>query len=441
MTSRLILVLLFIAATFNSAAQNLHLDKVDAFVTLIENNNRSIGSLTIYKNGKQLYDRNFGQTHITDQKINEQTKYKIGSITKTYTAVLIFELIEKGSLSLEDKLEKFFPDMPGAKEITIRQMLHHSSGLGDFVWKEENPDWLNQKVTEKQIFDEIKKQGLVFTTGEKQEYSNSGYYLLAKIAEQIGKKDYAALIDEKICRPLGLKNTVSMSKEATNVFASYTYGTDQSWTEAEDFYFPNTTGAGDIAATTADMLTFINSLFTYKILTKETVEKMKPVIEKKEYFGMGLLQMPMRTQMFSGHGGDTKGTHSALGYNEKDQISIALVINGERYSRNEFLLGVLSIMYEENFEMPTFKKVVVTPENLDMYSGTYSSPELPIEILIFHDKDILYAQGTDQPALPLEAYDIHKYQFEQAGVKIEFLPKSHQMIFKQGGMVFKMTKK
>jgi len=241
MTSRLILLLLFIAATFNSAAQNLHLDKVDAFVTLIENNNRSIGSLTIYKNGKQLYDRNFGQTHIIENKFDKQTKYKIGSITKTYTAVLIFELIEKGSLSLEDKLEKFFPDMPGAKEITIGQMLHHSSGLGDFVWKEENPDWLNHKVTEKQIFDEIKKQGLVFTPGEKQEYSNSGYYLLAKIAEQIGKKDYAALIDEKICRPLGLKNTVSMSKEATNVFASYTYGTDQSWTEAEDFYFPNTT--------------------------------------------------------------------------------------------------------------------------------------------------------------------------------------------------------
>ena len=98
-------------------------------------------------------------------------------------------------------------------------------------------------------------------------------------------------------------------------------------------------------------------------------------------------------------------------------------------------------MYEEDFEMPLFKEVEVNTANLDMYTGTYISQELPIDISVFHDKDILYAQGTDQPALPLEAYDTHKYQFEQAGVKIEFLPKSNQMIFKQGGMVFKMTKK
>ncbi|MEG1025301.1 MAG: serine hydrolase domain-containing protein [Flavobacterium sp.] len=441
MTLRLFYVLLFIAATLKSTAQDLHLDKVDTFVSLIENNNRGIGSLTIYKGGKSIYDRNFGQASITDKEINKNTKYKIGSITKTFTAVLIFDLIENGSLSLEDKLEKFYPDMPGAKKITILEMLHHSSGLGDFAWTEDNPDWLNQKVTEKQIFDEIKKQGLIFTPGEKQEYSNSGYYLLAKIAEKVSKKEYAVLINEKICLPLGLNNTVSMTKEAKNIYESYTYGADKRWAEVEDFYFPNTTGAGDLAATTADMLTFINSLFTYKILKKETVEKMKPVIENKEYFGMGLMQMPMRNQMFYGHGGDTKGTHSALGYNEKDKVSIAIVLNGERYSRNQFLLGVLSMMYEEDFELPIFKDVEVTRANLDMYAGNYSSPELPIEISIFYDQGILYAQGTDQPPLPLEVYDTHKYQFEQADVKLEFLPDSKQMIFKQGGMVFKMTKK
>lgn len=441
MRSTLIYIVLFTATIFNCTAQDLHLEKVDNFVTLIENNNRAIGSLTIYKDGKQLYDRNFGQAQIAEQKFDKQTKYKIGSITKTYTAVLIFELIEKESLLLEDKLEKFFPDMPGAKEITIGQMLHHSSGLGDYVWKEEDPEWLNQKVTEKQIFEEIKKQGLSFKPGEKQEYSNSAYYLLAKIAEQISNKDYAALIAEKICRPLGLKNTICMSKEYVNIYESYTYGSNQKWAEVEDFYFPNTTGAGDIAATTADMLTFINGLFTYKILKKETVEKMKPIIEDKEYFGKGLMQMPMRTQMFYGHGGDTEGTHSALGYNEKDKVSIALVLNGERYSRNQFLLGVLSMMYGEDFEVPVFKEIEVNTADLDRYTGTYNSPELPIDISVFHDKGVLYAQGTDQPALPLEAYDTHKYQFEQAGVKLEFLPESNQMIFKQGGMVFKMIKK
>src|SRR5690606_26340642 len=101
----------------------------------------------------------------------------------------------------------------------------------------------------------------------------------------------------------------------------------------------------------------------------------------------------------------------------------------------QFLLGVLSMMYEEDFEVPAFKEVEVHTTDLDRYTGTYYSKELPIDISVFHDKGILYAQGTDQPALPLEPYDTHKYQFDQVGVKLEFLPESNQMIFKQGGMV------
>jgi len=440
MTSRLVFALLFLAVAFNLAAQDLHIDKLDGFIDLIEDHDRSIGSLTIHKDGEQIYNRNFGQSNMPQQQHDMQTRYQIGSITKTYTAVLIFQLIEKGDLSLEDKLERFFPDMPGAKEITIRQMLDHTSGLGDYTWKDDNPDWLLEKVTEGQILDEIKHQGVAFKPGEKQEYSNSAYYLLAKIIEKLYHKEYSIVIQDQIGKPLGLKNTASIGTKPENVYRSYEYDASGKWMQVADFYFPNTRGAGDIAATTADMLKFINALFTCKLLKKETVELMKPVMEKKESFGRGLMPMPMRTQLLYGHGGDTKGTHSVLGYNEKDKVAIALVINGERYTRNQFLLGVLSIMYEEPFDFPTFKTIEVSTREMDKYAGTYGSPQLPIKIKIFHDKGVLHGQGTGQPAFPLDPYDNNKFQFEQAGVTIEFLPDGTRMMFKQGGMAMELKK-
>lgn len=427
-------------AVFSTKAQNLHIDKVDSLITLIESNNRGIGSLIICKDGKEIYNRDFGHAAIPKLKRDQDTKYQVGSITKIYTAVLIFQLVEKGKLSLDDKLEKFFPDMPGASEIVLKQMLNHTSGLGDYTWKDENPKWLHKKVSEKQILDEIKHQGLVFKPGEKEEYSNSAYYLLAKISEKVYGKNYEVLIQEQICKPLGLKNTASVLMNPGNLYASYEYTKNSKWVKTEDFYFPNTKGVGDIVATPKDLLQFIHSLFRYELMKKETVEIMKPLVEKQEYFGRGLMQIPMRTQVLFGHGGDTKGTHSLLGYNEKDSMSIALVINGERYTRNQTILGVLSLMYEEPFDFPIFKEVQVSKNEMDKYSGTYSSPQLPIKIAVSNDKGILYLQGTGQSILPFEAYDTNKFQFEEAGVKIEFLADNKTMIFQQGGATIEMKK-
>lgn len=423
-------------------AQNLHLDKIDDYVTLIEKNNRGIGNLTIYQHGKELYNRNFGQAALPGPTDGSDTKYHIGSITKTYTAVLIFQLIEQNRLSIEDRLERFFPDMPGAKEITIRQMLEHTSGLGDYVIRDGDPDWLLEKVTEQDILTEIKRQGLVNPPGTKEEYSNSAYYLLGMIAEKIHKKDFGSLVQEYISKPYHLKNTVSLAALAAKpgkVSKSYEYE-NNGWQKKKDFYFPNTKGAGDIVATTEDMLLFINALFEYRILSKESITVMKPVIEKKEYFGRGLMQIPLNKHRFYGHGGDTRGTHSVLGYNEEDGVSLALVINGERYTRNQFILGVLSLMYETPFELPHFMEYQVSSEQLSQYDGIYSSAGFPLKVTISHAEGTLFAQGTGQPSFPLEATDLHKFSMEEAGLQLEFKPEKHLMILKQGGSEFELKK-
>lgn len=437
----LIFLTALVAMTVTLLGQDNNLKQVDSFISLIENNNRDIGSLAIYKDGKEVYYRNFGQSGIPGIRFDKDTKYQIGSITKTYTAVLLFQLVEQGKLSLDDRLADFFPDMPGATEITIRQMLNHTSGLGDYVYKESDVDWLLKKVSESAILDEIRQQGLLFSPGEQEAYSNSAYFLLARILEQKYKKQYGEILEQYLAGPYGLKHTRSILSRPEHVFSAYMYK-DGKWTEKEDFEFINTIGVGDIAASPGDMIRFINELFRYRILKKETVEIMKPILEKNEYFGRGLMQIPMRTAILYGHGGDTRGTHSVLGYNEKDGLSIALAINGQRYNRNAVLLGVLSIIYGEKFDFPVFKDINISDADMASYTGTYSSPELPMKIMISEASGSIIAQATGegQGAFPLEASARHQFTFEKAGIKMEFRPAEKKLIFCQGDMKFEMTK-
>lgn len=421
------------------AQQKLDIKAVDSFVNYIEQSGRDIGSLSICKNGTEIYHRDFGQQSIEGLVFNKDTRYQIGSITKLFTAVMIFQLIEKGQLKLDDKLAAYFPDIPGARDITLKNMLEHSSGLGDYVFNEENPEWLIQrKVGEKGILAEIKKQGQLFKPGEKVEYSNSAYYLLARILEKVHKKNYGKILEQCITKPYRLGNITSVQGNTDNIFKAYEY-LDGRWSEQKDFEFINALGVGDIAATTYDLNRFIVLLFQNKILKKESLEQMKP-ITPKEHFGRGLMLVPFYEHISYGHGGDTRGTHSAVAYNEKDSVSCAFAINGERYAHNNFAIGFLSSLYGKAYTFPGFKEISLKPEDLDKYAGVYSNPDLPIKITISKEGSMLMAQGTGQPSFPLTAYDADKFEFDQAGVKFEFKPASNSLIFHQGGMNMEMKR-
>jgi D-alanyl-D-alanine carboxypeptidase len=419
-------------------AQNIDIQKIDSFVSHIEKNNRGIGSVSIFKDGNEVYNRSFGQSKLKDIQYDADTKYQIGSITKTITATLVFKLIESNKLQLEDKLSNFYPKIPNSDKITIKNMLEHSSGLGDYTMKNDSISWLTEKVTEKEIFDEIIKQGVSFQPNEKVEYSNSGYFLLTKIVEKFYKKDYATIVSKEIVNPLNIKNFLSITSKTKNIFPSYGY--KKKWEKITEFEFSNVIGVGDIVATTKDLNIFLYNLFNYKILKKESVEKMKPDYTKKETFGRGLMLVPFYEHISYGHGGDTYGTHSIVSYNEKDNLGLSFSFNGERFPHNNFLIGILSIIYEKPYELPVFTTYNLTSEDLDKYLGVYSSKQIPLKITITKDGNTLIAQGTGQPAFSLEATHKDKFKFDQAGAKFEFNPSDQKLILLQGGGRIEFTK-
>lgn len=438
MKLRLITTVITILLGLMVYAQNIDVQKIDRFVSHIEKNDRGIGNVSIFKDGKEVYNRSFGQSKLENAEYNAETKYQIGSITKMITATLIFELIESNKLHLDDKLSPFFPKIPNSEKITMKNLLEHSSGLGDFTMKNDSKIWLKEKVRENEIFDEIIKQGVSFQPDEKVAYSNSGYFLLTKILEKIYKKDYATIVAEKINKPLNLKNFSSITSKTKNIFPSYGY--NEKWEKIKDFEFSNVIGVGDIVSTTTDLNTFLYNLFQYKILKKESIEQMKPDHTKKETFGRGMMLMPFYEHILYGHGGDTYGTHTIVSYNEKDQLGFSFAFNGERFPHNDFAIGILSIIYGKEYNFPEFNTITLKSEDLDRFLGTYSSPDFPLKLTITKDGNTLKGQGTGQPAFPLECYETNKFKFDQAQLKLDFIPEENKMILKQRGTIVEMKK-
>ncbi|MBP6576231.1 MAG: beta-lactamase family protein [Chryseobacterium sp.] len=416
--------------------------KLDDFLDYITKNKQGIGSISIFRKGKEVYQKDFGQNQLPNVKWNSETGYQIGSVSKLITATMLMQLAEKGKLNIQDKLSKYYPEAPNADKITIESLLNHTSGLGDYVG--ENYQWIFKKsVGDKAIMDTIKAQGVEFQPGEKTRYSNSGYYLLSRILVKIYKKPYNVILKENILSKANLKNTFSVLDNPKNVFKSYK-NEDGKWTEVEDFDFRNCIGLGDIVSTPNDMNLFINALFNGKFVKKETLEKMLPKPGSKLDFGLGIMAVPFYNQVSFGHGGDTAGTHSVVSYSKKEDYSISIVINGEEYPHNALYVGILNIFFNEDFNYPKFEnksEMASYDGKFKKYLGDYTSSDIPLDLKVFVNDDKLFGQGKGQPEFSLGLVEKDQFRFEQAGITLTFFPETNKMQLLQNGKTYNFTKK
>ncbi len=331
------------------AAQQVDQGKLDEFLNHISRNNLGAGSLSVFKDGKQVYNKDFGQENISSN-LPETYKYQVGSVTKLVTATLIFKLVEAGKLSLDDKLSNLFPKVPNAAKISIGHLLAHTSGLGSYVVK-DGEVWVTENVTEKEIFDLIAEQGVSFQPGEKVSYSNTAYYLLAKIVEAKYKMPYHKVVEQEIIKPLKLKSLASIKSGPENVLKPYQFK-DANWTMVKDINFVNVIGVGDICATPEELNIFMENLFRYKLINKSSLEKMLPVIGR-ESWGRGIAEWDFEGLKFYGHGGDTLGSHAILIYDPKTRLSIAYTTNAERIKKEEFMAFIVKALQGKAFDYPT----------------------------------------------------------------------------------------
>jgi len=431
-------VLLLTLSQIGLAQTNFDKTKLDNYFNALEENNKFMGSVTVSKNGEIIYTRTIGLADVEDnKKATENSKYRIGSISKTFTAVLILKAVEEKKLSLNQPIDKWFPTIKNAKKITIEHLLRHRSGIHNFTNDKVYLTWNTQPKTEKEMVEIITKGGSDFNPDSKAEYSNSNFVLLTYILEKTFKKSYSDLLQEIIVKPIGLTYTYVFGKINPNNNECKSYRFAGSWKAENETDFTVPLGAGAITSTPTDLTKFADALFNGKLLSNKSLEIMKTI---KDSYGIGLFQIPFYKSIGYGHTGGIDGFSSVFSHFPDDNISYALISNGTNINNNDISIAVLSAVYNNPYEIPVFTTFNLTSEDLDKYLGVYSSKQIPLKITVSKDGNTLIAQATGQSAFPLEATEKDKFKFDQAGVKFEFNPTDKKMILFQGGGQIEFTK-
>jgi D-alanyl-D-alanine carboxypeptidase len=229
------------------------------------------------------------QTCWTPESEQEPT-FLAYSITKTFTAVLILKLSERDRLSIDDRLVRWFPRIPQADRITLRQLLNHTSGIPDYGGLRAYHEAVRSTPSTPWSFErfaaETFERGLWFEPGQGWGYSNPGYMLLKAIAEEVTGTSYRALISECIARPLGLRRT--FVAESIEDLAGLAAGTstalspDGSARDVREYYHPGWVSHGVIASTASDLVHFLDRLFRDELLSPNSLAQMMDLVPLPE---------------------------------------------------------------------------------------------------------------------------------------------------------------
>jgi CubicO group peptidase (beta-lactamase class C family) len=274
------LLLFLLASTHQVYSQSLS-SRIDDLVNEYVANHQFMGSVLVADKGEVVFSKGYGLADVESNIPNTpETKFMIGSITKQFTAVLIMQLIERGSLGFDDTISDFLPSFPKdiGDKITVEMLLGHTSGLPlpegieKYYYASQNSEFLDEFIKQ------LSEEGLRFEPGEGYGYSNAGYHILGAIVEEVTGLTYEEVLNEQILKPLGMSSTGCERKGLVlaNRAHSYIRLPDQYVTWNEMFSFNPAVigfGAGSMYSTVEDLFKFSKALSTNKLLSEEYMAK------------------------------------------------------------------------------------------------------------------------------------------------------------------------
>ena len=259
-------------ASCKSSGMLMKQKSIDDIMSAYQSSDKPGASVLVFKDDKIVFKKGYGVSNVsTQEKITQNTNFRLASVTKQFTAMSILLLVQKGRLKLEDPLKKYFPSFPVyGKDIKINHLLTHTSGLMDYE------DLIPPKQV-MQLHDTnclqlmYKANGLYFTPGAQYKYSNTGYAILALVVEKISGQDFGVFLKENIFKPLKMKYSVAFEEgKSTIPNRAFGYSMDNgSWVETDQSLTSAVLGDGGIYTNTIEMTQWIKALWDYKLLGSE----------------------------------------------------------------------------------------------------------------------------------------------------------------------------
>lgn len=409
--------------------------QLDSLMSEIESKDLGMGTLAISKNGQVIYSRSIGFADIEEeQKANNFTKYRIGSLSKTFTATVILKLIEEKKLKLSSKLSKFYPEFPDAKKITIEHLLSHRSGLFNFTNAPGYFSYNHLPQTKEQLLSRMKMGEQQFKPGEQFQYSNTNFVLLTYIAEDVTDKDFSELIEDIVINPLELKRTSFGGTTDTNDNEALSYNNIGVWTleKSTDMSVPE--GAGAIESTPEDINVFLRALFHNELLSDKTMKRMTAFKDSNNY-GLGVYLIHTDSLNMLGHTGGVDGFQTFGFYNDSLDLNVTYISNATSYPAWDIFQNAVQAAIGNRFEYPELESQDIPEEGeLEDFVGVYTADGFPIDLEVKVKEGELFAQATGQGEFSLTKIGLNLFEYEPAGIKMMFDPKKEAMILVQQGV-------
>ena len=426
-----ILAAVFLIGFLSSGySQNKYLEyseKLEEYLSIIHSKKSFSGEVLVAKGDEILFQQTIGSASLeNDIALEKNGKYRIASITKTFTGTLIAMAHEEGKLDVNDKANKYINSLsPKFDEITIKQLLTHTSGIPHNEGIKDY--WMTKsklQMSTEQVISEINSLDLLFKPGEMMHYSSPGYYLLATVLESVYNDSFHNIFQNKILKPLNMKDSgiVNGLEVLPNLANGYHLISDDSLVVAPFRNYSMLKGAGDMYATSQDLLKWNNSFLLNTLVSKQSkdsifdTKKIKPK-EKSEHYGYGWYINTDEPKKYY-HGGGTWGYSTYISMYPKDSLSIIILSNISPIPISEVASDIEKIILGNPFQMP-FVHNEISKENINfkLYLGVYKANN-QMTVTISESNKNFYAQLAGRPAF--EIYPMGNHQFFGKKVDIVF---------------------
>jgi CubicO group peptidase (beta-lactamase class C family) len=325
MVSGMLLTMCTLSAQEKNKKIDSKFDNLNKELTALYNQRNFSGSILVTKSGKIIYQNNIGYADIERNiPVSSSTKFELASISKTFTAILILKLVEKGKIQLNGKISDYLPEFTrlDTSQITIHHLLSHTSGIQDFVGLNCDFSWW----TEKEFFEGLQKTPINFKAGKEFQYSSSTYILLRFIIERVTGNTYEDNLKEYILQPAGMMNSgIIHNQEIIKNRALGYVNTGEKFINAipvanHEIFI----GAASIYSTSLDLFKFDQALTTNRLLGEKEKELMYTIVKPPYGYGWFIQRDPIRGLIVS-HGGDIFGFTTLIERRlEADEVIILL---------------------------------------------------------------------------------------------------------------------
>ena len=433
LSKRLLTAFFSLVCTLTCFSQETNFEQLNEFLTILSKNEKFMGTLAITKEGDEIFSRTVGYLDLDKKlKSDANTKFRIGSITKTFTAVMIFQLLDENKLQMDTPLSRFYPKIPNAEKIKISNLLNHSSGLFNITSDADFSNWMGTPSSSELMVSRISSHSVDFEPGAQTEYSNTNYILLGYIIEALDDSSYASSLQKRVVEKIGLSDTSFGEKiQINNNESRGYYLEDDIWNVSRETDMSNPGGAGAIVSTAKDLNKFMYALFDGDLISDASFKVMKS--SNNAEICHGLFHSNIEGSEVYASEGSIDGFQSMLMYFPENEISIALTANALDYNKIRMMLSAFATSNNKEVILPNFEQINLTAEVLEVYKGTYKSDEVDFSLFFKTDGNTLMGSQDNINFKKLTPTKQHQFTLEDLGAVLDFYPENGVLKFNNAG--------